>query len=225
MRTRPYLPHTAAATLPWLLWLASCSSPPPRPPQVDESLRRPANHADTLALHQCQAQLQSQRDETAEWRQTAERRGQQILALQQADLARQAAALAAEADRPQAAANTMHTLQFAYGSTQVSLTREQASALLPDARQAPLVVLRGRTDGTADTPGESRIARERAAAVRDLLVGAGVDPRRIRTTHQPSGDHTADNTTAGGRALNRRVEVEIYRAAPVSAQPTRQLAD
>ena len=47
-----------------------------------------------------------------------------------------------------------------------------------------------------------------------LLVQAGIEPARIRTTWQPAGDYAADNELPGGRALNRRVEVEIYRAAP-----------
>jgi len=45
-------------------------------------------------------------------------------------------------------------------------------------------------------------------------VQAGVDPARIRTTYQPIGDHVADNVSADGRALNRRVEIEIYRELP-----------
>jgi outer membrane protein OmpA-like peptidoglycan-associated protein len=52
--------------------------------------------------------------------------------------------------------------------------------------------------------------------MRDYLVGAGVDPARIRATYQPAGDHVADNTPAGGRNLNRRVEIELYRALPVA---------
>jgi outer membrane protein OmpA-like peptidoglycan-associated protein len=54
---------------------------------------------------------------------------------------------------------------------------------------------RGRTDGCQDSPADSRIAKDRAEAVKDRLVGAGIDPARIRTTYQPSGDHAADNTT------------------------------
>jgi outer membrane protein OmpA-like peptidoglycan-associated protein len=53
-------------------------------------------------------------------------------------------------------------------------------------------------------------------AVRDYLVAAGVDPARIRATYQPAGDHVADNVSAGGRGLNRRVEIELYRALPVA---------
>ena len=51
--------------------------------------------------------------------------------------------------------------------------------------------------------------------MRDYLVGAGVDAARIRATYQPAGDHAADNASADGRAMNRRVEIEVYRAAPV----------
>ena len=58
----------------------------------------------------------------------------------------------------------------------------------------------------------------RANAVRAYLIAAGVDPARIRATHQPSGDHLADNRSPQGRNLNRRVEIEIYRAVPVALQ-------
>ena len=70
----------------------------------------------------------------------------------------------------------------------------------------------------SDSSSESRIAQARAHAVRDYLVASGVDPSRIRTTHQPSGDHLADNRSARGRNLNRRVEIEIYRVLPLSPQ-------
>ena len=92
--------------------------------------------------------------------------------------------------------------------------------LVEEAKTAPLVVLRGRTDGTTDSSAESRIAQARANAVRDYLIAAGVDATRIRTTHQPSGDHLADNGSQRGRNLNRRVEIEVYRVTPASAQAT-----
>ena len=82
------------------------------------------------------------------------------------------------------------------------------------------MLLRGRTDGATDAPGESRIARERANAVRDYLVGAGVDPARIRATYQPAGDHAADNSSPSGTGMNRRVEIEVYRALPVAVGST-----
>lgn len=118
--------------------------------------------------------------------------------------------------------NSLRIVHFAFNSTQVSIPAAEASALVEEAKVAPLVLLRGRTDGTADTSAESRIAQARANAVRDYLVASGVDPTRIRTTHQPSGDHLADNRKPQGRNLNRRVEIEVYRTLPVTQQASQQ---
>jgi outer membrane protein OmpA-like peptidoglycan-associated protein len=121
-----------------------------------------------------------------------------------------------------AAANSLRIVHFAFNSTQVSIPTAEASALVEEAKVAPLVLLRGRTDGAADTSAESRIAQARANAVRDYLVASGVDPTRIRTTHQPSGDHLADNRNPQGRSLNRRVEIEMYRTLPIAKQTAQQ---
>jgi outer membrane protein OmpA-like peptidoglycan-associated protein len=107
-------------------------------------------------------------------------------------------------------------VHFGFASTKVDLPAETASALISAAHAAPLVLLRGRTDGATDSPAEGRIARQRALAVRDYLVAAGVPQTRIRATYQPVGDHAADNSSATGRGLNRRVEVEVYRALPIA---------
>jgi outer membrane protein OmpA-like peptidoglycan-associated protein len=117
-------------------------------------------------------------------------------------------------------ANSVFTVRFDFGSTRVVIPADVAATLVDDAKASPLVMLRGRTDGTSDAPAESRIARDRAASVRDYLVAAGVDPARIRATYQPAGDHVADNASAGGRGLNRRVEIELYRVVPVAMSTT-----
>jgi len=124
---------------------------------------------------------------------------------------------AVQAATPAAApANSVFTVRFGFGSTRVVVPADTASGLVESARSAPLVLLRGRTDGATDSPAESRIARERAAAVRDYLVGVGVDPARIRATYQPAGDYAADNSSPAGQGINRRVEIEVYRAMPVA---------
>jgi outer membrane protein OmpA-like peptidoglycan-associated protein len=105
-------------------------------------------------------------------------------------------------------------LQFAFGSAQVLVPAKDAQGLVEQARTAALVMLRARTDGQTEAPGESRIARERAIAVRDYLIQAGIEPGRIRMTWQPVGDHVANNDNVNGRAMNRRVEIELYRFAP-----------
>jgi outer membrane protein OmpA-like peptidoglycan-associated protein len=198
--------------LPWLLLLGSCSTPP-KPPTVDESKKRPANVATAVDLQACRNELHNTRILASEAARAAE--SSALIAQQAQQLAlRQAAA--ADTKPP---ANGIYTVHFDFGSARVNLTTETAAALADEARQAPFVILRGRTDGATDSLGESRIARERAAAVRDYLVAAGVEPARIRATHQPVGDHAADNVTATGRGLNRRVEIEVYRAAPIAMSP------
>lgn len=196
--------------LPWLLLLGSCSTPP-KPPTVDESKKHPANDAVAVDLQSCRNELQDTGILLAE----ATRSAQASAAL--AQQARQLALRPVALEKP--AANGIYTVRFDFGKTRVAISPEVASALLDDARNAPLVLLRGRTDGTADSLAESRIARERAAAVRDYLLAAGIDPTRIRATYQPIGDHAADNSTAAGRSINRRVEIEVYRAAPVDMTP------
>ena len=205
--------------LPWLLLLGSCGSPP-KPPTVDESQKRPVNSAMAVELQVCKNELQNTRILAAESGRMAESAAatvQQLAARQQAMTTLQASAAA-----PQA--NSVFTLRFEFGSTRVAIPAEMSAALIEEARSAPLVVLKGRTDGTTDSPAESRIARERSAAVRDYLVGAGIDAWRIRATYQPAGDHAADNTDFNGRAMNRRVEIEVYRTAPVAVGVAAALA-
>ena len=200
-------------TLPWLLAICSCSSPP-KPPAVDEATKRPANAASAIELQVCKSDLQNTRILAKESGRIAE----SAAAMLERVAARQQAVVALPAPAsPAALANSVFTIRFDHGRTRVALPADQDAALIGAARAAPWVVLRGRTDGTAEAFAESRIARERATAVRDHLVAAGVDPTRIRATYQPVGDHAADNTSPAGRSTNRRVEVEVYRAAPVAA--------
>ena len=201
-----------AFTAPLIVLLTACSSPP-KPPTVDESQKRPVNSQMAIELQVCKNELQNTR----------------ILATESSRLAKTTAAtLAHMAARQQlmasiqekSVANSVRIVHFGFNSTRVSIPAEEASTLVEEAKTAPLVVLRGRTDGTTDSSAESRIAQARANAVRDYLIAAGVDATRIRTTHQPSGDHLADNGNPRGRNLNRRVEIEVYRVTPASAQAT-----
>jgi len=190
-----------------LMGLGSCSSPP-QPPSVDPTQRRPVNIAAAVELQICQGDLQNSRIRTSETLRLAERASARAVRLAQQE-AMQTSACSVESSTP-----PVYTILFAFGSTEVVVSSSLASRLIEQARQAELVVARGRTDGDVETPAESRIARERAAAVRAYLVQSGVDPARIRTSYQPVGDHVANNGTSIGRALNRRVEIELYSATP-----------
>ncbi|HAX20929.1 MAG TPA: hypothetical protein DCY64_11685 [Hydrogenophaga sp.] len=208
MTTHP--PPRTALTLASLTLLVACSSPP-KPPTVDESQKRPANAQIAVELQVCKNDLQNTRIQANESSRLAETTTATL-----AHMATRQRLMASIQEK--AHANSVRIVHFGFNSSRVSIPTEEASALVEEAKTAPLVVLRGRTDGTSDSSAESRIAQARANAVRDYLIAAGVDTARIRTTHQPSGDHLADNSSQRGRNLNRRVEIEVYRVTPLSAQ-------
>lgn len=201
-----------SSLIPLLLVLGSCGSPP-KPPTVDESNKRPANSAMAVDLQVCKSDLQNTRILATESSRLAESAAATLARVSAQQQAIAAAQMATPASSP---ANGVFTIRFTFGSTRVVVPADTASALVESARSAPLVLLRGRTDGATDSAAESRIARERAAAVREYLVGAGVDAARIRATYQPAGDHAADNSSPAGQGLNRRVEIEVYQALPVA---------
>ena len=202
----------AFLVIPLLLVLGSCGSPP-KPPTVDESARRPVNSAMAIDLQVCKGELQNTRilaNESGRMAAHATATLERVAAGQKAIAALQAALPVASTS------NAVFTIRFDFGSTHVVVLPDMAASVIESARTAPLVLLRGRTDGVTDSPVESRFARERAVAVRAYLVGAGVDPARIRVTYQPAGDHAADNSSATGQGMNRRVEIEVYRVLPVA---------
>lgn len=199
-----------------LALLAACNTPP-KPPTVDEATRRPANSAMAVELQVCKGELHNTRllvSEAARQTQSTVAALASISASQQALASMQSPAQSP--GQPLASGNHIYTVRFDFGSARVDLPAETAHTLVDEAKAAPLVLLRGRTDGVSDAAAESRMARARAVAVRDYLVAAGIEPSRIRATYQPAGDHVVDNGSESGRALNRRVEIEIYRVAPVA---------
>jgi outer membrane protein OmpA-like peptidoglycan-associated protein len=206
--------------MPRLLWftpalvLASSCGSPPKPPTVDPAQKRPANATEALDLQACRSELHNTRivvSETTRLAETASATATRLALLQQTPPVK---------PTPPDMSNVIHTVHFAFGSVEVKVPEPSASRLVEEARGAALIALRGRTDGEVEAPAESRVARQRAAAVRDWLIQAGVDPARIRTTWQPIGDHIASNLSTDGRAMNRRVEIELYRSAPKLAAIT-----
>jgi outer membrane protein OmpA-like peptidoglycan-associated protein len=204
--------------LPCLLMIASCGSPP-QPPGPDLANRRPANAPAQVEMQQCRNELHNTRIRAHEADGLVESTSatlKNLLAMQEALMsAREATKVAKPPETP----NVVYSVRFPYGSTRVVIPDDAARQLIARAKDAPLIVLRGRTDGAAESAGESQIARERAAAVREFFISAGIDAARIRSTYQPIGDHVADNANAQGRSQNRRVEIEMYRQSPVAFEP------
>lgn len=71
------------------------------------------------------------------------------------------------------------------------------------------VVIHGHTDNTGSREVNQRVSDQRANSVRDHLVKGGVSSGRIVTEGLAFDEPVADNSTAAGRAQNRRVEVYI----------------
>ncbi len=69
--------------------------------------------------------------------------------------------------------------------------------------------IEGHTDSIASDAYNQRLSEQRAQAVRDWLVGHGIDTGALRVLGHGESRPVADNATAAGRQLNRRVEVII----------------
>lgn len=72
-------------------------------------------------------------------------------------------------------------------------------------------VIEGYTDSTGDSNFNKSLSERRAMAVRDRLLSMGVERDRISTRGFGEENPVADNSTASGRQLNRRVEIVLPR--------------
>jgi hypothetical protein len=73
----------------------------------------------------------------------------------------------------------------------------------------------GHTDSQGSDKANDKLSAARAGAVREYLVGEGIEDDRIRSEGVGKKQPIAENTTAEGRANNRRVEI-ILEASPGS---------
>ena len=152
----------------------------------------------------------------------AERASATATALQMENARLQVAAQAAAAAQralPPAPPSRIFSIFYKPSATALQLDEADAAKLLAEARKGAHIEVRGRTDGAVETPIESRVARQRAEFAQMWLIRGGVEPSRIVATWQPVGDHLGPNDNPEGRALNRRVEIEIYAVPPARGTP------
>ena len=71
------------------------------------------------------------------------------------------------------------------------------------------VEIQGHTDNIGSERYNQRLALKRAQAVKNYLVARGVDARRLKVVGYGSKFPIADNKTAVGRAMNRRIEFRV----------------
>lgn len=72
-----------------------------------------------------------------------------------------------------------------------------------------VVIAVGHTDSVGSNAYNTRLSTARANAVKDYLVGKGVEKNRVYTEGKGESQPVADNRTREGRAKNRRVEIEV----------------
>lgn len=75
--------------------------------------------------------------------------------------------------------------------------------------QALKLDIEGHTDNTGSDKINNPLSENRAKAVYDYLAGKGIDASRMTSQGFGSSKPVADNKTAKGRALNRRVEMKL----------------
>lgn len=86
----------------------------------------------------------------------------------------------------------------------------------PDLR----IEIGGHTDSVSSEAFNLRLSKRRAEAVRDFLIGSGLDAGRLVATGYGEGSPVASNETETGRALNRRVEFVVLN--PEAAERARR---
>ena len=109
---------------------------------------------------------------------------------------------------------TFDELQFETGSATLTNTSSaQLTALAAVLKAYPSVAVSvgGHTDNTGDAAANKRLSAERAAAVKQALLGGGIAAARITDEGYGPEKPIASNDTEEGRAKNRRVELVVMR--------------
>jgi len=90
------------------------------------------------------------------------------------------------------------------GDARTSLN--QVATVLVDYPKTAVIV-QGHTDSTGSEVYNLSLSERRADAVKNHLVGRGVEPARMTAVGYGESQPVADNGTASGRSLNRRVNI------------------
>ncbi len=202
--------HTACCVGIGALMLTSCSTPP-KPPSVDESTKRPVNARAAVDLKACQGDLSRATILVSEMARAGVVAASLNKALPQPGVAMASVPTFEAADT---AGNLVAVVPFGMGSAAWSVEQADAAALVRRAKDAAVIMIRGRTDATGDSMQETALARRRAEAVAEFLQQAGVSKDKLRLTWQGAGDPLAGLRPAD-RSQSRRVEIEFYAAAPM----------
>ncbi len=104
------------------------------------------------------------------------------------------------------------TIYFATGDSSVKLTEKQRSTIFDMIRYLDYDVnaqvnVTGHTDNVGNEAANIKLGKERAVDVANYLSSKGLNKSRINVRSKGPNQPIADNTTAEGRAKNRRVTI------------------
>ncbi len=103
-------------------------------------------------------------------------------------------------------------ISFAQSSAELRLASFATLDRITDfAHDCPSVtiVITGHTDSSGDESWNRQLSLARAQAVADRIARNGIDAQRLIVVGAGSSEPIADNATAYGRELNRRIEFEL----------------
>lgn len=105
-----------------------------------------------------------------------------------------------------------YEIQFATGSAEIL---PESYAVLEEIKNSAVVAenlklgVYGHTDNTGNADKNQLLSEERAASVKKYLVGKGLAVNRIESKGFGQTQPIADNTSAAGKAKNRRVQIVL----------------
>jgi outer membrane protein OmpA-like peptidoglycan-associated protein len=90
---------------------------------------------------------------------------------------------------------------------------DEVAQVLTDHPEVQKVRIEGHTDNKGGAVANMKLSNNRAKAVRDYLVGKGVDGKRLESKSFGQTKPIGSNKTEEGREQNRRVELRIIKRA------------
>ncbi|MFN8024389.1 MAG: OmpA family protein [Acidimicrobiales bacterium] len=122
-------------------------------------------------------------------------------------------AIVAGAPRPESAPLYVRdSVLFARNSVDINATARgvlDLGVVLMNQNPQITIDISGHTDSDGTDEMNLQLSQRRVQVIFDYLVSQGIDPARLTTAAYGESQPIADNATAEGRALNRRVEFQI----------------
>lgn len=117
---------------------------------------------------------------------------------------------------------------FEYNKSSLTLTaKENLDKLVEVFNEYPdtdLLIV-GHTDNVGSQNYNKPLSEQRAKSVRDYLVSKGISASRLTSTGKGLDEPIADNSTAEGRAANRRVEIAITANEKMKADAAKEASN